>query len=96
MFSKTLSIIGIGLVVLTLSAGIVCTLSIGNRVLHKIFMNKYRKHRKQYGKDQQTIKSFDKLNRNSLQDNVFDKSEYESHCNIFTKLLNETKNESLL
>ena len=30
---------------------------------------------------------------NQLIDNLIDKSEYESLCNIFTKYLDETKNE---
>ena len=47
-------------------------------------MQKYNKYKKQYEKDQQAIKSFDKLNRKSLQGNVIDKNEYESLCNIFT------------
>ena len=37
---------------------------------------------KQYEKHQQTIKSFDKLYWNSLQDNVIDEKEYESLCII--------------
>ena len=46
-------------------------------------------------KNQQTIKSFNKLYRKSLQDNdVIDKNEYERLCNIFTKYVDETKNES--
>ena len=44
-------------------------------------MNKYNKYKKQYEKDQQTIKSFDNLYRKSLQDNVIEKSEDESLCN---------------
>ena len=36
-------------------------------------------------KNQQTIKSFDKLYRKYLQDSIIDKTEYESLCNIFTK-----------
>ena len=59
-------------------------------------MQKYNKHKKLYEKDQQTIKSFDKLYRKSLQDNLIDKSEYESSCNILTKYVDETKNESFL
>ena len=35
---------------------------------------KYNKHKKQYRKDQQTIESFDKLHRKSLQDNVIDEN----------------------
>ena len=42
------------------------------------------KYKKQYEKDKQTIKSFHKLYRKSLQGNVIDKNEYESPCNIFT------------
>ena len=94
--SITLSITGIGLIILPISAGIACTLSLGNKVLHKLIINKYNKYKKLYERDQQTIKSFDKLYRKSLQDNVIDKTEYESPCNIFTKYVDENKNESFL
>ena len=93
--SITLSITGFGLIILPISAGIACTLSLGNKILHKLIINKYNKYKKQYERDQQTIKSFDKLYRKSLQDNVIDKSENESLCIIFTKYVDE-KNESLL
>ena len=91
-----LSITGIGLIILPISAGIACTLSLGNKVLHKLIINKYNKYKKQYERDQQTIKSFDKLYRKSLQDNIIDETEYESLCNIFTKYIDEIKNESIL
>ena len=83
--SITLSVTGIGLIVLPISAGIACVLSLGNKVLHKLIISKYNKYKKQYERDQNTIKSFDKLYRKSLQDNIIDKTEYESLCNIFTK-----------
>ena len=73
--SITLSISGIGLIVLPKSTGIACTLSLGNKVLHKIIINRYNKYKKQYDKDQQTIKTLDKLNRNFSQDNIIDKTE---------------------
>ena len=92
--SITLSITGIGLIILPISAGIACALSLGNKILHKIIINKYNKYKKQYERDQNTIKSFDKLYRKSLQDNVIDKNEYESLCNIFTKYVDQNKNES--
>ena len=94
--SITLSVTGIGLIVLPISAGIACGLSLGNKILHKIIINKYNKYKKQYERDQNTIKSFDKLYRKSLQDNVSDKTEYESLCNIFTKYVDENRNESFL
>ena len=94
--SITLSFTGLGLNILPISAGIACTLSLGNKVLHKLIINKYNKYKKQYERDQQTIKSFDKLFRKSLQDNVIDKTEYESLCNIFTKYIDENKIESFL
>ena len=81
--SITFSVTGVGLIILPISAGIACTLSLGNKVLHKLIINKYNKYKKHYEKDQQTIKSFDKLYRKSLQDTVIDKSEYESLCNFF-------------
>ena len=92
--SITLSITGIGLNILPISAGIACALSLGNKILHKLILNKYNKYKKQYEKDQNTIKSFDKLYRKSLQDNIIDKTEYENLCNIFTKYVDENKNES--
>ena len=92
--SITLSITGVGLIILPISAGVACGLSLGNKVLHKIIINKYNKYKKQYERDQNTIKSFDKLYRKSLQSNLIDKNEYESLCNIFTKYVDQNKNES--
>ena len=86
----------VDLIILPISAGIACTLSLGNKKLHKIIINKYNKIKKQHESDQQTIKSFDKFYRKSLQDNVMVKTEYESLCNIFTKYVDENKNESFL
>ena len=73
--SIILSITGIGLIISPISAGIACTLSLGNKLLHKLIINKYNKYEKQYVRDQQIIKSFDKLHGKSLQDNVIDKNE---------------------
>ena len=72
----TLSITGIGLIVSPISAGIDCALSLGNKVLQKLIINKYNKNKKQNEEDQQTFKSFAKLYRKSLQDNVMDKIEF--------------------
>ena len=41
--SITLSVTGIGLIVLTISAGTACTLSLGNKKLQKLIINKYNK-----------------------------------------------------
>ena len=92
----TFSLTGIGLIVIPILTGIACRLSIGNEVLYEVIINKYNKYKKQFERDQQTIKSFDEIYRKSLQDNVIDKNEYESLCNIFTKILEETKKESFL
>ena len=73
--SITLSITGFGLIILQISAGIACTLSLCNKVLHKLIINKYNKFKKQYERDQLTIKSFNKLYKKSLQDNVIEKYE---------------------
>ena len=94
--SITLSITGAGLIILPISTGIACTLSLGNKVLHKLIISKYNYYKKQYEKDKNTIKSFDKLYRKSLQDNVIDETEYESLCNILTRYVDENKNESFL
>ena len=72
--SITLSVTGIGLIVLPISAGIACAISLGNKILHKLIINNYNKYKKQYERDQNTIKSFDKLYRKPLQDNVIDEN----------------------
>ena len=94
--SISLSITGFGLNILPISAGIACALSLSNKVLHKLIINKYNRYKKLYERDQNTIRSFDKLYRKSLQDNIIDKTEYESLCNIFTRYVDENKNESFL
>ena len=77
-----------------ISSSIACGLSITNKVLYEKLMQKHNKYKKLYEKDQQTIKSFDKFHHKTLQDNMIDKIEYESLCNIFTRYVDETKNES--
>ena len=94
--SISLSITGIGLIAIPISTATACGLSITNKVLFEIVMQKYIKYKKQYEIDHNTIISFDKLYRKSLQDNVIDKTEYESLCNIFSKYVDENKNESFL
>ena len=89
--SVTLSITGFGLVIVPISTGIACGLSFGNKLLYEMVMQKYNKYKKPSEKDQQTIESFDRLNRKFLQDNVIDKNEYESLCKIFTKYIDENK-----
>ena len=94
--SITLSFTGSGLIILPISAGIACTLSLGNKILHKLIINKHNNYKKLHERNQNPIKSFDKLYRKSLQDNIIDKTEYESRCNIFTKYVDENKNDSFL
>ena len=89
--SISLLIAGIGMINLAISAGTACTLSSGNKILHRLIMRKYKKLKKNYEKDQNTTIIFDKLYRKSLQDNVIEKNEYKSLCNILTKCFDETK-----
>ena len=62
--SITLSLTGIGLIVIPISTASACALSIGNKVIYEIIINKCNKYKKQYEKDQQTIKSFDNFIEN--------------------------------
>ena len=92
--SLTFSLTGFGLLVIPISSSIACGLTISHKILYDIVMQKYNKYRKQYEKEQQTIKFFIELFRKSLQDNAIARNEYKSLCNIFTKYLDETKNET--
>ena len=51
--------------------------------MHKVIINEYNRCKKQYEKDRQTSKFSDKFYRKGLQDNLYNKTEYESLCNIF-------------
>ena len=75
------------------SAEIACALSLGEKALHKMILNKFNKNKKQFEKDKQTIKSFDKLYRKTLQDNLIDRNEFESLCKVFTEYFDQTWNE---
>ena len=84
--SNTLSLTGIGLIAIPITTATACGLSIGNKVIYEIIINKYNKCKKLCERDQQTIKSFDNLYRKSSKDNIIDEIEYESLCKIFTKM----------
>ena len=73
--SITVCVTGIRLIATPTSAATSCGLPIGNKVIYEINIQKYKEYKKQDENDQQTIKSFDKLYRKSLQDNIFDKNE---------------------
>ena len=70
-----LTITGVGLIISPMRAGIACALSLGNEIIHEMILNNYSKCKKVYKNDHQTNKSFDKLYRKSLGDNVIDKNE---------------------
>ena len=93
--SVTLSITGLGEKVVPVSGGFACSLSLDNKIFHKLIINKYNKNKKQYEKDQQTIKSFDKIYKKSLQDTLIDENEHKSLCNILTKLFGWNKKWNL-
>ena len=46
--SVGLAIFRVGLIVAPISAGMACSLSLANEILHKVLLNKYNKYRKQY------------------------------------------------
>ena len=94
--SITLKFTGVELIVIPISTATACGLSIANKVQYDIINNKHNKYKKRYEKDQQTIKSFDKIYGKYLQDNVIDKSEYQGLCNNFTQYVDESKNEFFL
>ena len=91
--SITLPITGNGLKTLPISTATAYGLATSDKIIFEIFMQKYYKCKKHCEKDQRTFKFFVNSYRKSLQVNLIDKNENESLCNIFTKLLDETKNE---
>ena len=83
--SITLSVTRIGLKVIPVSIETECGLSTGNKVIYEKVMQKYNKYKNQFEKEQQTIKSFDKIYRKAFQDKRINDSQNEPLCNIFTR-----------
>ena len=79
------------MIAIPISTATACGLSIVNKVIYEVIMNKYNKYKKQNERDQQTIKSFDKLYRKSLQVIIINKIEYESLCNILLNMFMQIK-----
>ena len=73
--SITLNLTGIGLIAIPIISSTAWGLMTSNKVIYEIFMQKNNKYKKQYEKDQQTLKSSDKVYRKKLKDSVYDKKE---------------------
>ena len=69
--SITLSFKGISLMLIPISTGRACGLTISKKVIYEIVVKKDNKYKKQNQRNQQTLESFDKLYRKSLQDDLF-------------------------
>ena len=54
-------------------------------------MQKYKQHKNQYEKDQQSSKSFDNLYKKGLENNLIDKNEHESLFNFLLSILIKQK-----
>ena len=65
-------------------------------MLHKKLLNKIIEYKKQFETVQRNIKSFDKLNLKSLQDDLIDKNEHDTLCDISIEKVDENNNESFL
>ena len=85
---------GFLIIFLPISSSITCGLTISNKIIYGIVIQKYNKYEKHFEKDQQAIEFFYKLYRKSSQKNVIYISEYESLWKIFTRSVDETKNKS--
>ena len=59
-----------------------------------IMLNNFNKHKKQCQKYKQPSKSFEKVYRKCLQDNLICRSESEYLGTVFLEYLDEKKNES--
>ena len=56
-----------------------------------MIMQKYKKHKNHFEKDQQSSKSFDNLYKKGLQNILIDKNEHQSRCNLLLSILIKQK-----
>ena len=89
--SITLSLTGFGLIVIPITSSFACGLTITNKVLYEIVMQKYIKYKKLYEKDNLTIKSFDKLYRKNFQDNMIAKMNMKVYVIFLLNMLMKIK-----
>ena len=90
----TLSLTGIGTLAILISTATACRLSIGNKVLYEIIINKYNKYKETYEKTNKLLNFLTYLIKKALQDNLIDTIDLDSFCNVFSKRLEETKKVS--
>ena len=88
-----MSLIGFGIIVIPTSSSKACGLSIGNKEIFEIVIQKFTKYKQQHEKDQQTKKSFDKLYRKSLQDNLLDEKKMNLYVIVLLDTLRKRKKE---
>ena len=86
--SITLGLTGFGLIVIPISSSIACGLTISNKVIYEIIIQKQNEYKKQKTNMKNTnklLKFLTNFFKKSLQYNVIVKSEYECLCGFFTK-----------
>ena len=82
---------GIGLIFLRISAGTACTLSVGNKILLTIIMNKYEKYENQYEKFNKQLKLLVNYIVDKTLRHVIDENEFKSLLKIVLSIWNKRK-----
>ena len=83
----------VGSIEILTSVGIVCAPTLGNKALLKIILKKHYKYKRQFEKDQQSIKSFGEQYKKNLQDILIDRSEYDALSNVSNNSVVKNKND---
>ena len=92
--SVTLSVAVVGLTVVPISVGIVCSLVLGNKLLNKIIKNKHNRYEKHWKKIKIMSRFLKKDKKKFSRVILIDEVEFEILFSIFTISLDETKEES--
>ena len=87
--SVTLSVTGYGLIIVPITAGCGCLMSVGSKIINEFLKKKEKSYLKKYTLSHNTLQDFRKLHQKSLEDNVIDQNEYKKFTDMYNNYQNE-------
>ena len=97
--SITLSLTGYGLIIVPITAGCGCLMTIASKIISEFLKKKEKSYLEKYTLSHNTLNDFRKLYQKSLEDNTIDQNEYKKFTdmyNNYSKIKNKEKNSFLV
>ena len=87
--SITLSLTGYGLIIVPITAGCGCVMTVGSKIISEFLKKKEKSYLKKYTLSHNTLNDFRKLYQKSLEDNIINENEYKKFTDMYNNYQNE-------